>query len=530
MSVARAVKVIPANTIYKAPTTTGILAKKRVAAYARVSTEKDEQQSSFAAQKDYYTKHIQSNSEWEFVGIYADEGISATSIKKRDGFNRMIADALDGKIDLIITKSVSRFARNTVDSLTTVRKLKEKNVEVFFEKENIYTLDSKGELMITILSSLAQEESRNLSLNISWGKRKRFADGKFSLPYGQFLGYEKGEDGLPKIVEKEARIVRLIYKLFLKGKTPSGIAKQLTEEGIPTPAGKKKWQPSTVKSILTNEKMCGNAMLQKRFTEDFLTKKMKVNEGEIAQYFIENSHEPIIPFETFELVQEEFRRRKAAGTITSAINCFASRIVCGDCGGFYGRKVWHSNTKYAQTIWQCNNKFQKRKFCTTPHLKEKIVQKAFTDAFNSIIENKEEILESYDEIIETVTSSKDKEAQCQKIDAECLQIEAVIEKLVAENSRSIIDQDEYNKRYAEFVAKYNGLQKKRQALLGDIAMLKAKRNLMKAFIKELEKQDKLMNEFDEGLWCATLNAMVVKSAQEVIFQFKDGRKLTWRIG
>jgi len=525
---ARAVKVIPVRPVYKE--NTGIMVKKRVAAYARVSTEKDEQQSSFTAQKDYYLKHIQSNPEWEFVGIYADEGISGTSIKKRDAFNKMVADALGGKIDLIITKSVSRFARNTVDSLTTIRNLKEKGVEIFFEKENIYTLDSKGELMIAIISSLAQEESRSLSTSISWGKRKRFADGKFSLPYGQFLGYEKGEDGFPRIVEKEARIVRLIYKLFLEGKTPSGIAKHLTDKKIPTPAGKKKWPVTTVKSILTNEKMCGNAMLQKRFTEDFLTKKMKVNEGEVAQYFIENSHDPIISPEIFELVQEEFRRRKAAGIHTSAINCFASRIVCGDCGGFYGRKVWHSNTKYAQTIWQCNNMFQKREFCSTPHLKEEILKDAFTAAFNSIIENKEEILRNVQNIIDSVTCSRDQESQCEKIDTECLLIETAIEKLVAENARAVIDQDEYNKRYHEWVAKYNGLQKKRQALVSAIAMQQARRNQMKAFTSELKQQDKLLDAFDEGLWCATVHALVVKSDHEVVFQFKDGSELHWGIG
>ena len=189
--------------------------KLRVAAYARVSTNNEEQLTSYEAQVDYYTRYIQSKDEWQFVEVYTDEGISATNTKKRDGFNRMVADALAGKIDLIITKSISRFARNTVDTLTTVRKLKEKGIEVFFEKENIRTLDGKGELLITIMSSLAQEESRSISENVTWGQRKRFADGKVSLPYRRFLGYEKGPDGLPVIVESEAVIIRLIYRLFL---------------------------------------------------------------------------------------------------------------------------------------------------------------------------------------------------------------------------------------------------------------------------------------------------------------------------
>ena len=284
--------------------------KRRVAAYARVSTDSEEQQTSYAAQVDRYTKYIQERADWEFVAVYTDEGISALNTRHRDGFNRMVADALDGKIDLIVTKSVSRFARNTVDSLTTVRKLKEKGVEVFFEKENIYTLDSKGELLITIMSSLAQEESRSISENVTWGQRKRMEDGKVSLPYKHFLGYRKGADGLPEIVPEEAEIVRNIYRWFMEGKTPTGIARTLTEQGVPTPAGKEQWCSSTVKSILTNEKYKGSALLQKRFTVDFLTKKSKVNEGEVPQYYIEESHPAIIVPEEFELVQAELLRRQ----------------------------------------------------------------------------------------------------------------------------------------------------------------------------------------------------------------------------
>jgi site-specific DNA recombinase len=335
LAVARAVTVIPPTTGRFAPITTGAVTMKRVAAYARVSTDNEEQLSSFDAQMDYYTRHIKSNPAWTFVEVYADEGISATSTKKRDGFNRMISGALNGKIELIITKSVSRFARNTVDTLTTVRQLKEKGVEVYFEKENIYTLDSKGELLITIMSSLAQEESRSISENVTWGQRKRFADGKVSLQYGRFLGYEKGEDGLPKIVEQEAKVVRMIYKLFLEGKTTSGIAKHLTTNIILTPAGKEIWQQSTVQSILKNEKYKGDAMLQKSFTVDFLTKKKKINEGEIPQYYVEKSHAAIITPEVFDLVQHELKKRKNVKGYKTGGGCFPGKIGCGECGSFY---------------------------------------------------------------------------------------------------------------------------------------------------------------------------------------------------
>ncbi|MEE1037189.1 MAG: recombinase family protein, partial [Oscillospiraceae bacterium] len=291
---AKNITVIPATIdphtrIPKAATTF-----RKVAGYARVSTDSEEQLTSYEAQVDYYTRYIRSRPDWQFVNVYTDEGISATNTKRREGFNRMVQDALDGKIDLIVTKSVSRFARNTVDSLTTVRKLKDAGVEVYFEKENIWTLDSKGELLITIMSSLAQEESRSISENVTWGQRKRFADGKVSIPYGHFLGYRKGADGLPEVVPEEAEIVRSIYRMYMEGKSSNAIATYLTKQNIPSPAGKPSWQRCTVESILRNEKYKGAALLQKKFTVDFLQKKMKVNEGEVPQYDVEHSHEAII--------------------------------------------------------------------------------------------------------------------------------------------------------------------------------------------------------------------------------------------
>lgn len=281
----RIVTLIPAT---KAPIhrIAGSSAKKRrVAGYARVSTEKDEQYTSYEAQVDYYTQFIQSHAGWEFVKVYTDEGISGLGTRKRDGFNEMIDDAMSSSIDLIITKSVSRFARDTVDSLVTMRKLKEKGVEVYFEKENIYSLDGKGELLLTIMSSLAQEESRSISENVTWGQRKRFSDGKVSLPYKQFLGYERGENknDPPVVNPEQAVIVRRIYRSFMEGKTAGAIAKEITVEGVPTPAGKNKWWASTINSILQNEKYRGLVLLQKCYTTDSLTKKQKVNDGEVPQ-------------------------------------------------------------------------------------------------------------------------------------------------------------------------------------------------------------------------------------------------------
>lgn len=277
---------------------------KRVAAYARVSTDSDEQMGSVQAQKDYFEKLILKKPEWILVEVYADEGISGTSLKRRDNFNRMVADAMDGKIDIIITKSLSRFARNTVDALSVIRKLKSNQVGVYFEKEDIYTLDSKGEFLITLMSSLAEEESRSISENVKWGQRKRFADGKYHMPYKHFLGYKKGQNGEPELVEEEAKIIRIIFRLCLEGYSSNAIAKKLTDSNIPSPAGNEEWQRQTIDSILQNEKYYGAALLQKKYCEDYRTKKMRVNNGELPQYYVENGHEGIVTKEIFDAVQK----------------------------------------------------------------------------------------------------------------------------------------------------------------------------------------------------------------------------------
>ncbi len=374
MAETRRVTKIPATLTQFTSAPIAIPRKRRVAAYARVSTDHEEQQTSYEAQVDYYTNFIKSRDDWQFVSVYTDDGITGTSIKHREGFKQMVQDALDGHIDLIVTKSVSRFARNTVDSLSTIRQLKDKGVECYFEKENIWTFDGKGELLITIMSSLAQEESRSISENCTWGQRKRMADGRVSVPFENFLGYDRGEHGELVVNEEQAKTVKLIYDLFLQGLTPHSIARRLTEMGILTPRKKCKWSQVTVRSILTNEKYKGDALMQKCYTADFLTKKQVVNRGELMQYYVEGNHEAIIPPETFDLVQQELQRRHRKTGRYSGVDIFASRIVCGECGSCYGAKVWHSNTKYRRVIYQCNHKYHADKPCSTPHMSEEEIQ------------------------------------------------------------------------------------------------------------------------------------------------------------
>lgn len=376
------VTIIPAKKKYAAPL---MEKRKRVAGYARVSTEFEEQQTSYTAQIEYYTRFILDHADWELAGIYTDEGITATNTKLREGFNKMIKDALDGRIDLIVTKSVSRFARNTVDCLSAIRMLKDKGIEVYFEKENIHTLDSKGELLITIMSSLAQEESRSISENVKWGFRKRFADGKFSLAYSRFLGYDKGADGTMEINNEEAKTIRLIYRLYLEGYSDYHIAGYLTERNIPTPCKKEKWCVSTVRSILLNEKYKGDALLQKMVTVDFLSKKKKKNEGEAPQYYVRGSHEAIIPPAVFERVQSERSRRAELLETTklrrySGVNMFSTRILCGDCNGWYGPKTWHAGTSYEKIVFQCNCKYKKGTVCKSPNLTESDIKRLFVKA------------------------------------------------------------------------------------------------------------------------------------------------------
>ena len=364
-------------------------AKRRVAAYARVSTDEDEQLTSYQNQVEYYTRYIKSRPDWEFIGLYADEGISGLNTKKRSGFRQMVEDAMNGGIDLILTKSISRFARNTVDSLVTIRELKAKGVEVFFEKENIYTFDSKGELMITIMSSIAQEESRSISENITWGMRKNMARGKVTMAYGKFLGYRRGADGKPEIVEEEAEVVRRIYQLYLDGHTVREITRILTGDGIPTPSGKNcNWSVSTIMSILRNEKYKGDALLQKVYTADFLNKKMKKNNGVLPQYYVENSHPAIIDEETFDLVQAELAKRGGSSRGRKSGSVFDRKVICGDCGHFYGQKLWYSDASGRVYVWRCTHKYDTTPNCGTPVVREDELQAAFITAFNQILGDK----------------------------------------------------------------------------------------------------------------------------------------------
>ena len=348
---------------------------------------KDAQENSFQSQQEYFMEYIQRHPGWVFAGMYADDGISGLSIRKRDGFNRMVADALDGKIDLILTKSLSRFARNTVDALTTIRSLKAAGVAVYFQKENINTMDSAGEFLITLMSSFAEEESRSISENVTWAVRHRYAQGIYHLP-GLLLGYQRSPVGEIQVDEVGARVVRFIYLLTLAGKSSTDICRILMDYGIPSPGQGHRWEPHTVRSILKNEKYMGDAILQKEITVDFLTKTRKPNEGEAPQYYVENGHPGIVSKSVWQEVQ-------ATWTDASRRNCtfspIANKIICGDCGGRYGRKTWHSTT-YRDAVWECNSKKAGCTKCKCRHIYAEELHTAIRQSMHHLMKTHKNII------------------------------------------------------------------------------------------------------------------------------------------
>ncbi len=371
--------------------------KKRLAAYCRVSTAEEDQLLSFENQKRYFEDYTTRHPEYTLVNIYPDEAISGTNTRRREAFNRMIADCEAGKIDVIITKSISRFARNTADCLKYTRRLKELGVAVIFEKEGINTLDGSGELLFTILSSLAQEESRSISDNCTWGIRYLFTQGVLHLNAKRFLGYDKDKDGKLVINPEQAGIVRRIYDEFLSGHAPGAIAGRLRDSGVPCCMGDTNWCASTIKSILRNEKYNGDALLQKTYTPDYLSHKSVKNNGEVAQVMIKDDHEAIIDRELWDIAQLELARQqtfrkehslRSTGRYTNG-NPFSNKVFCTMCGSVYWRRTL-AMLSGKKVFWECKSSSQGKivKHCGNRRLTEKVLHSAFVGAWNWLVEHR----------------------------------------------------------------------------------------------------------------------------------------------
>lgn len=482
------VKTIPASKRRTADEGERRKPRRRVAAYARVSTDKEEQQTSYESQIDFYTRYIQGRDDWEFAGVYTDEGITGASTKHREGFKSMVASVLSGQIDLIITKSVSRFARNTVDSLTTIRELKDAGVEVYFEKENIWTFDGKGELLLTIMSSIAQEESRSISENCKWGKRKLLAEGHAWIPFGRFFGYDKGSNGELVVNPEQAKIVRRIYDMFLGGMLIGEIARTLTAEGIKTPGGKDKWRWGTVNSILTNEKYKGDALLQKNYTPDFLTKKQLKNNGEVPQYYVEGNHEAIIDPVMFDAVQCELERRRSS-YMKKSTKPFTGKVRCGVCGALYGRKIWHSTSKSRKYMYQCNAKYATKPPCQSTHVYEDRFVETVISIMNELLANKKD--------------ARTKVKRTMREDMGTAALESERKKLLGKG-----ESEDAERRLAEIEEEIE----RRKAAKADAA----------AFLDALAKAPGKMKGLNERLWHALVDHATMHEDGSVSIAFKGG--------
>ena len=509
----------------------------RVAAYCRVSTLLEQQESSYEAQVSYYTEKINNNPNWKMAGIFADDGKSATQTKKRDDFRALIDACMAGKVDLVLTKSVSRFARNTVDSLLNIRKLKEKNIPIIFEKEGVNTMESGGELLITILSSQAQEESRNISENTRWGVTRRFENGIIQINHNKFLGYTKDKNGELVIVPKEAEIVKRIFREYLEGKSLQKICDSLERDGIKTVTGNTKWQSGVICQMLSNEKYMGDALMQKTYTVDFLSKKRVKNNGMVPNYYIEGNHEPIIPKELFYRVQEEKARRaglnkgfsqgrkkKEEKSKFSSKYVLTNLLVCAECGHPYRRQVW---SKYGEktAVWRCEDKLKNgngSRCNSAPTLKEVHLQEAIMKAINKVIENDGAFVGAFREnVIRVIGSYANKDLSSEydeKIEAAQKKMLGLIENNAKNGAVSDDFDEEYRKLAEEInelkIAKWNAIKEKNRA-----QSYEERSSEVKKMICQVNKD---VREFDQELVKNLIQRIRVYKNMKLEIQFKSG--------
>lgn len=535
------ISIIPAKQAYDR-TIRPQMKALRVAAYCRVSTLQEQQESSYEAQMAYYTEKIKSNPNWKLAGIFADDGKSATSTSKRSEFQAMIDACMAGKIDMVITKSISRFARNTVDSLMNIRKLKEKNIAVFFEKEGINTLESSGELLLTILSSQAQEESRNISENCHWGIIRKFESGKVIVNHNKFLGYTKDKEGNLVIVPEEAELVRRIFRLFLEGNSSYRIKRILESDGVKTVTGRSVWSATVIDKMLVNEKYMGDALLQKTYTVDFLTKKKVINRGIVPQYYIEDNHEPIIPKELFYRVQEEKARRSAIyhpaakkkaepvkGKYSSKY-ALSDIMVCAECGQPYRRQVW---SKYGQkwAVWRCDNRLKhgSKKCRHSPTIQEKTLHQAIMEAINSVVEDQGDFVRSFRENVIQIIGSYSSKNEPTEYDKRIEQLQQKMMILIEDSAKSECADEIFDKEYHILADEIKDLKKKKSKAIQERQLAESYEQRLQDMESYMKKTSYLKREFDDELVRRLLQTIKVINECKIEIQFKSGIVMTQRI-
>ena len=528
----RRVRVIPATKTQGAIYSTHD-GKKRVAAYCRVSTDSEEQLNSYGAQKSYYTQKIADSPDWEMAGIYADEGISGTSMKKRTEFKKMITACKRGRIDLIITKSLSRFARNTVDCLETVRLLKANGIGVYFEKENINTLTESSEFLITLFSGFAQAESESLSKNVAWGWRKSAEAGNVYFQYKRMLGYRKGTDGQPEIVPEEAKIIRRIYRRYLAGCSLGQIKQELEQDNIPTAQKVERWSSAVIHNILTNEKYMGDALLQKTYITDCISKKVKKNMGERPMYYVENNHPAIIPRETFDQVQKEMTRRSSKRKVLqksgktelgkySGKYALTELLVCGECGSPYKRVTWARNGK-KRIVWRCVSQLEfGTKYChNSPTLDESRLHNAILAAMNEYAAIRQEVCP---DVLAMVEEAKRAMSQA---GAMLLELKKRMDEVSQEQS-DVLDRLLANMADAELNARMKALTDEKEALKAQILKVQQKEvSMAEQAAKRQQMWDSLKEcsagytEFDDEFVRQIIRKITVEDAETIHVHFRD---------
>lgn len=512
----------------------------RVVAYCRVSTKQEEQLNSYETQKNYYTERINAEPNWTLVGIFADKGITGTSVKNRDEFNKMIKLCKRGKVDMIITKSISRFARNTLDCLKYTRMLKAIGVDVFFEEQGIHSIQPGAEFYITIYGSIAQSESENISANVKFGKAQSAREGNVAFHYKNFLGYRKGEDGKPEIVPEEAETIRFIYDSFLAGDSFGGIIKKLEEKGILSPSGTPKWRYSTIQSILTNEKYAGDAIINKTYIEDCISKKVKVNNGERQKFYVENNHPAIIDRATFARVQEELARRngklkvKQIGTKTeqgkySSKYALTELLVCGECKTPYRRCTWTARGK-KKIMWRCINRLDfGTKYChESPSIEESVLQEAIMNAISSTAKENAELLKTLKLHIGMGLDMGDGEDESLDLQIKIAEIDAEFKAMLNAVSSDTVDTFD-EQRVKELMDEKSKLQQQ----LAQIAERKQKRENTKSRLDEIYTiLDGIKNrpmEYDDRLVRQIIECVVVESKDRIKVVFVGGLEITEKL-
>ena len=511
----------------------------RVAAYCRVSTEQEEQQNSYQVQIAYYTDLINRKKEWTLAGVFADEGISGTQTKKRTEFNRMIRMCKNKKIDLVITKSISRFARNTVDCLEYVRQLKDLGIGVIFEKENINTLTMTSEFMIALYGSFAQAESESISKNVSWGKEKAYREGKVSFQYKYLLGYKKGADGKPEIVPNEAETVRLIFSLYLDGYTLHNIAQTLMNQKRITATGKSEWSKGEIQRILKNEKYVGDALLQKTFTVDCITHKVVKNNGERPMYLITDHHTPIIDRDTFNRVQQEIARRSSKRKISdhtkteqgkySGKYALSELLICGNCGTPYRRRIWTKNGK-KQVVWRCISRLEHgKKYCPdSPTIREENLHRGIIRSINNYYSCRDDIVRILKANIGSVLECQGQE-EILSIEKRLKEIDQARTDLVGLIVSGGCDEDKLDSEFAKLYAEEQELSERLEMLKSQNKTSAETQQKLDKITDMIEHEKFELETFDNVLIRKLIECVKVLSKTEILVIFKGGYEVRTEI-